>query len=126
MVLVDSSIWIDYFKGVGSSLPLDALIETNDLCVNDLILAELLPSIKIRKENRLMRLLESVERMPMDIDWPQIVSFQIHNLKNGINDVGIPDLMIAQNAIQHDLWLFAKDKHFRLMKHHVKLKLFEP
>ena len=124
MILVDTSIWIDYFKGVESSLPLSSLIETNSICTNDLILAELLPSIKMRKENELMHLLESIERIDLDIEWRELISFQVYNLKNGINNVGIPDLIIAQNAIQNDLKLYAKDRHFQLMKKHLGLKLY--
>ena len=126
MILVDTSIWIDYFKGVESAIPLSALIETNNICTNELILAELLPSVKFRKENILMHLLESMEKLPMDIGWREIANFQIYNLRNGINNVGIPDLIIAQNAIQNDLSLYARDKHFPLMKRHLGLKLYEP
>ena len=125
MILVDTSIWIDYFKGVESSLPLMNLIDSNSICTNDLILAELLPSLKIRKETELVRLLESVERYSIRIDWKEIISMQVYNLKNGINKVGIPDLIIAQNAIQNDLKLYAKDKHFSLMKKHISLKIYE-
>jgi predicted nucleic acid-binding protein len=126
MILVDTSIWIDYFKGAESALPLNSLIETNSICVNDLILAELLPSIRVRKENELLHLLESIEKVPIDIEWREIVSFQVYNIKNGINNVGIPDLVIAQNALQNDLKLFAKDRHFALMKKHLGLRVFEP
>ena len=125
MILVDTSIWIDYFKGMESSLPLMTLIDSNSICTNDLILAELLPSLKIRKETELVRLLESVERYSIRIDWKEIISMQVYNLKNGINKVGIPDLIIAQNAIQNDLKLYAKDKHFSLMKKHISLKIYE-
>ena len=125
MILVDTSIWIDYFKGVESSLPLMNLIDSNSMCTNDLILAELLPSLKVRKETELVRLLESVERYSIRIDWKEIISMQVYNLKNGINKVGIPDLIIAQNAIQNDLKLYAKDKHFSLMKKHISLKIYE-
>ena len=125
MILVDTSIWIDYFKGVESSLPLMNLIDSNSLCTNDLILAELLPSLKVRRETELVRLLESVERYSIRIDWKEIINMQVYNLKNGINKVGIPDLIIAQNAIQNDLKLYAKDKHFSLMKKHISLKIYE-
>ncbi len=39
MVLIDSSVWIAYFKGAESALSLNGLIDTNNICVNDLILA---------------------------------------------------------------------------------------
>ena len=68
MILVDTSIWIDYFKGLESSIPLISLIETNNICINELILAELLPSIKVRKENELMHLLESIEKVVIDLN----------------------------------------------------------
>ena len=42
MVLVDSSVWIEYFKGNELALPVNTLIDFNNLCVNDLILAELI------------------------------------------------------------------------------------
>lgn len=43
-ILVDSSVWVDYFRGTGlSSDHLDLLIEENLVVTNDLILAELLP-----------------------------------------------------------------------------------
>ena len=45
-------------------------------------------------------------------------------LKNGINKVGVPDLIIAQNALATDLALFAGDKHFSLMRNHFPLRLF--
>jgi hypothetical protein len=57
MVLVDTSIWMQYFKGIENVLPLNKLIDSNRLCLNDLILAELIPSINIRKENHLKELL---------------------------------------------------------------------
>jgi predicted nucleic acid-binding protein len=33
---------------------------------------------------------------------------QTENLRQGLNKVGIPDLIIAQNAIDHDVELFAQ------------------
>ena len=39
--------------------------------------------------------------------------------------IGIPDLIIAQNAIQHRLILFVLDKHFELMKKNPGLRMLE-
>lgn len=61
----------------------------------------------------------------MSIDWTSLISMQAENLKHGVNRVGIPDLMIAQSAIQNDLALYSLDKHFSLMKEFLPLKLFE-
>ena len=124
MVLVDSSVWIEYFKGNESVLPLNELIESNNLCINDLILAELLPSINHKKEFNLKELLLAIEKINMIIDWNNIISMQTINLKNGINKVGISDLIIAQNAMENNIELYAVDKHFSLMSEISELKLF--
>lgn len=48
MVLVDSSVWIDYFNGVVSAQTdaLDALLATEPVLVGDLILAEVLQGFR--------------------------------------------------------------------------------
>ena len=115
MVLVDSSVWIEYFKGNEKSLPLNDLIDSNNVCINDLILSELIPSISHKKETDLKELLLSVAKIPIQIDWNNIIYMQTLNLRNGINNVGIADLIIAQNSIENDIELFAIDKHFQLM-----------
>ena len=115
MVLVDSSAWIEYFKGNEIALPINRLIDTNNLCVNELILAELIPSINHKNESELSELLMTLTRIPLKISWSNIISMQTKNLKNGINKVGIVDLLIAENAIDNDLELLAIDKDFTLM-----------
>jgi predicted nucleic acid-binding protein len=124
MILVDSSVWIEYFKGNESVLPLNELIDSNNICVNELILAELLPSINHKKEIDLKKILLAIHKIDMIIDWNDIISMQTSNLKNGINKVGISDLIIAQNAIKNSIELYAIDKHFILMSEIHDLKLF--
>jgi predicted nucleic acid-binding protein len=124
MVLVDSSVWIEYFRGNSKTLPLNDLIDRNALCVNDLILAELLPSMHHKKETILRDLLSSVTKVPLDIDWNSIVGMQTRNLKNGINRVGLADLIIVQNVMANNLVLFSLDKHFSLMSSLHGFRLF--
>ena len=100
------------------------LIDRREICVNDLILSELVPSIRIRKEKELEDLLYLLPRVPMQIDWNGIVSMQTENLKHGINKVGLPDIMIAQNAMQNGVQLLSLDKHFELMSRIVPLQLY--
>ena len=123
-VLVDSSVWVDYFRGRGYADDLDLLIEENLVVTNDLILAELIPPLHIRRQNRLIVLLKEVERLSIAPDWDNLVQMQITCLHNGINGVGIPDLIIAQNAIQNGLQLLTRDKHFALLSKHVPLSVY--
>jgi len=123
---VDSSVWIEYFNnGNPASKILSNLIDNNSLCVNDLILAELIPFIKHSGESNLVELLYSINRVEIHINWEKIIQYQILNLRKGINAVGISDLIIMHNVIENNLTLFAFDKHFSLMKEIHKYKLFE-
>ncbi len=124
-VLVDTSIWISFFKGDKSAKPLISMIESNIICTNELILAELITSLEHRKEDYLINLLQHVELQNLNINWNEIIAMQAENLSNGINRVGLPDLIIAQNAIQNDSLLFTLDKHFFLMSEISNLKLYQ-
>ena len=122
-VLVDTSIWIDYFRGGDKSKDLDYLIDENLIFTNDIILAELIPYLKIKKQSKVIKLLHEVSQMQLDIHWDEIIEFQVKCLKAGANGVGIPDLIIAQNAKQNSCKVYSLDKHFRLLNKVLKVKL---
>jgi len=122
-VLVDSSVWVAYFRGTADLPLLDWLIEEGTVVTNDLVLAELTPPLLVHREDKLVRLLHDIERYPLTLDWDGIIQMQVTCLRNGINKVGIPDLIIAQCAMQNDLSLFSLDKHFQLLGQHVPLNL---
>jgi len=122
-ILVDSSIWIDYFKSGKNSERLDYFIDENILVVNDLILAELIPFLKLKRQAKIIQLIKSINRLELNINWSQLIDFQSKCLKNGINGIGIPDLIIAQNAIQNDCSVYSLDKHFKMMTSVIELRL---
>lgn len=119
-ILIDTSVWIEYFKSEKKHKVIDKMIEENSICTNDLILTELLPYLYIKKENELIDSMQAIEKKDIKINWELIIQMQIQNIRNGINKVGIPDLIILQNVIENDLILYSIDKHFLLMK-----KIFE-
>ena len=114
--LIDTSIWIDYFKSGSQSSLMDNLIKENLLVCNEMILAELIPYLQIKRQTELVALLRQVKRLSLSINWHEISQLQYQCLKSGINGVGIPDLVIAQNALQHDCPIYSLDKHFRLIQ----------
>ena len=122
-VLIDSSVWIDYFRGGENSDKLDYFIDENLLVINDLILAELVPFMKMKNQRKLINLLQSVGKLELNIVWDQIIEYQYKCLKKGLNGIGIPDLVIAQNAIQNNCEVYSLDHHFEKMEKVVKLKL---
>ncbi len=115
-VLVDTSIWIDYFGGGNDSIQMDFLIDENLLVTNDLILTELIPFLKVKNETRVIDLLYNINRVELSINWNEIIDYQYECLRNGLNGVGIPDLLIAQNAKQNHCKIYTLDNHFYIMK----------
>ena len=120
-VLVDTSIWVDYFKSGSNSTKLDDLLEDNRVFINDIILAELVPFLVIKKQHHIVELLRSITLLPLKIDWAEIIQWQTAC----INGVGIPDLLIAQNSKQHSCAIYSLDKHFRLLSQVIDIQLFE-
>ena len=104
---------------------LDFLIDENLLVTNDIILAELIPFLKIRNQATVITLLQKINRLPLQIDWSEIIEFQVKCLRNGANGIGIPDLIIAQNAKDNNCEIYSLDKHFHLLNQVVDLKLFQ-
>jgi predicted nucleic acid-binding protein len=122
-VLVDSSVWIAYFRGEEQSGTVDFLIDENLIVTNDLILAELLPVLVVRRQKKLAGLLSEIPRLPLEINWEELIGLQVICIKNGINKVGLSDLIIAQNAKQHRATLYSLDKHFKLIAGHFPLSV---
>ena len=122
-VIVDTSVWIEYFRSGNNFEMLDFLIDENLVVINNLILAELIPFLKIRNQRKVIKLLNHINKLEMHIEWDQLIEFQYKCLKNGLNGVGIPDLIIAQNAKQNHCEIYSLDNHFKLIKDIVKIKL---
>ena len=122
--IIDSSAWIEYFKGNQKYYFIKDLIYCNAICTNDIILTELIPSIIHKKENDLAELLTSITKYELSIDWQEIRHMQTVNLKNGNNNVGIADIVIVQNCMQNNLKLITNDKHFIAMAKYIPFDIY--
>jgi len=124
-VLVDSSVWIDYFRS-GGLFKLDRIIEEDLACINEIVFTELAPVLQKQDQKIALEGLAAIERIPLNIDWKIIREYQLMNLSNGVNKVGIPDLIIVQQVVDQKITLFSFDKHFKLMQKHLNFELFDP
>ena len=124
MVLVDTSVWIDYFRGGDQSHLMDRLFDENKVCTNEIILAELIPYFTLKQERNIIKAINKLQPAPLQIDWSEIIDFQVACLQNGANGIGIPDLIIAQNARQHHYKFYSLDKHFRLLHDVIQVQLY--
>lgn len=124
-VIVDTSVWIDYLKSGTNSEKLEFLIDEDLIVTNDLILAELVPFLKIQNQDEVIRLLLDIKKLDLIINWDQLIEFQFRCLKSGLNGIGIPDLIIAQNAKGNHCEIYSLDNHFRLMKDILGIKVMD-
>jgi len=111
-ILIDTSAWIDYFKSGTNSGALDDLLENNQVVINDIILAELIPFLRIKKQRKIIELLNEITKLVLQINWTEIIQWQTNCLTAGFNGIGIPDLLIAQNSKQHNCKTYSLDRHF--------------
>lgn len=124
-VLIDTSVWVEYFRNGNNSDQLDFLIDENLVVTNDLILSELIPFLKIRNQRKLIALLNKINKLELVVNWELLIEDQYKCLKNGINGIGIPDLIIAQNAKQNHCSIYSLDNHFNLIKDILKIRLLD-
>jgi predicted nucleic acid-binding protein len=124
-VLIDSSAWIEYFRGNKEYLFITELIKNNSICTNDVILTELLPSMIQKKEKKLFELMNGIKKHDIEIIWSELQNLQLLNLQHGNNNVPVTDLIITQNCLQNDLSIVARDKHFKLMSEYIPFKIYK-
>ena len=101
------------------------MIQENLVITNEIILTELIPFALHKNEPEIVQGLKSLPLLPLDIDWIGLQMLQSLNLKNGLNKVGIPDLIICQQVLQHKVQLWSLGKHFNLISKYTNLELFE-
>jgi predicted nucleic acid-binding protein len=124
--LVDSSGWIEFFNGNTNFAFIKELLTNNSVCTNDIVLTELLPSMKQKKELTLIELISGIYKYEITINWKELQESQLKNLLHGNNNVPVTDLIILQNCLQNNLKIIARDKHFHLMSAYLPLEIYTP
>jgi len=117
MVLVDTSVWIDFFSArpephVNTFETLIA--DKEDICICGIILTEILQGIRNDTEfNKTRKLLGNLIYLPMAYD-DYVRSAQIyrHLRQKGITIRKSVDCMIAAVALAHNVFLLHNDRDF--------------
>lgn len=128
MILVDTSVWIDFFNGTinPQSDRLDALLGSGDLLTGDLILAELLQGFTkdadFRRARQLMDSLPCVDLVGRDLAIRGAEFFRQLRRK-GITVRKTIDVLIATYCISNDHALLHRDKDFTVFEQHLGLKV---
>jgi predicted nucleic acid-binding protein len=117
VILVDSSVWIEYFRGTPSAETdrLDALLSRRRLAIGDLILAEVLQGFDSKRElgqaRKLLTSLVIFDLCGRDVAIQAAKNFQ--KLRAfGITARKTIDTIIATHCILHGLSLLHCDRDF--------------
>ena len=129
-ILVDSSIWIEFFRrpDAPTSLVLDYLLAQRLVCTTGLVKAEVVPGAQSPGDFRRLRsLFEALPLAPeRDGFWAHLARFRYRLHRNSVFGIGIPDLIIATVAIQNRKLVFTADEDFTRMMPYVPVRLFAP
>ena len=128
MILVDSSVWIDFFRGKATPQVdrLDALLGTEQLAVGDLIVAEVLQGVRDEQEfNLVRRTLDAFTQI--DVAGRDIAVQAARNFRTlrerGVTVRKTIDTLIATRCIESGLSLLHSDRDFDAFSAHLGLKV---
>ena len=127
MVVVDSSVWIDYFSGHDTPETdyLDSLLGQELIVIGDLVLAEVLQGFRtgkdFRKARDLLLSLHLVNMLDMTIALKSAENFRKLR-KRGMTVRKTVDSIIATFCIENRLSLLHSDKDFQPFQKYLGLK----
>jgi predicted nucleic acid-binding protein len=131
MILVDSSVWIHYFRG--NSTPqtekLDALLGSEPLATGDLVLTEVLQGFNSERDfNQAKTLLTALVIVELG---GQALAIQAAKNFRALRTLGITvrktiDTVIATRCIESNLMLLYSDRDFDPFVQHLGLRSVTP
>lgn len=128
MILVDSSVWIDFFNGRPSNAAdkLDELLGREMLATGDLMLAEVLQGFSTERDFRTARKiltsLPIVNIVDRAIALQAAVNYR-RLRRRGITVRKLPDMLIATCCIERQLSLLHADRDFDPCERHLGLRV---
>lgn len=126
MILVDSSVWIDYFRGISSAETdrLDDLLGRTPVAIGDIILTEVLQGFTNERDfNKAMRLLGTLECIALS--GPGLAVQAARNFRllraKGITIRKTIDTIIATRCIEDAIAVLFSDRDFQPFVEHLGL-----
>jgi predicted nucleic acid-binding protein len=127
VILVDSSVWIDYFRGTPTpqATMLDALLGSEPLATGDVVLTEVLQGFAGERDfNQARKLLTSL--VVVDVAGKDIAIQAARNFR-ALRRLGITvrktvDALIATRCIASGLTLLHSDRDFEPFAKHLGLR----
>ena len=120
-VLVDTSVWVDYFRGIENPATdyLHRLLDEHRVALCGVVELELLQGAKPGEKGMLKELLSALSYIETErVDY-QAAGELINGLKAEGFQIPATDGLIASLCVRHHLLLLTLDKHFDLI-HQIK------
>ena len=127
MIVVDSSVWIEYFggKNTPAAEKLDSLLGQTSIAAGDLILVEILQGFRKDRDfvqaRELLLSLTIVKLLNTSIALKSAANFRALR-KKGVTVRKTIDTIIATYCIENRLALLYSDKDFQPFQEHLKLQ----
>lgn len=127
MIVVDSSVWIDYFTGkvTAETDKLDSLLGEEPLATGDLVLVEVLQGFRtdrdFAKARELLMSLNILNMLNTTIALKSAANFRALR-KKGVTVRKTIDTVIATYCIENKLPLLYSDKDFQPFHEHLRLQ----
>jgi predicted nucleic acid-binding protein len=131
MILVDSSVWIDYFNGVASPETnyLDDQLDQQIIQVGDIILVEVLQGFRedqaFDSARRALMAFEQVEMLNQDLAVQCARNYRSLR-KMGVTVRKTIDCMIATYCLETDTPVLHCDRDFDPFEQHLGLRVIHP
>jgi predicted nucleic acid-binding protein len=128
LILVDSSVWIDYFNGIGNKQTdkLDNLLTREPLVIGDLILAEVLQGFSDERTfNEVRKMLTALNVVELGGEEIAIKSARNCRMlrKLGVTVRKTIDTIIATRCIESRYELLHNDRDFDAFVKHLGLEI---
>ncbi len=128
MILVDSSVWVDFFRGTATPQAemLDSLLGSTRLAVGDLIVAEVLQGVRDEREFNLVR--KTLDDFTLvELVGKEIAIQAARNFRT-LRGLGVTvrktiDTIIATHCIERGMELLHSDRDFDAFSVHLGLKV---
>ena len=128
MILVDSSVWIDYFRSADTPQValLDSFFGRSPLAVGDLIAAEVLQGVRDEQEFKLVKktldAFDHIDHVGYALAIKAAENYRLIRAK-GITIRKTMDTLIATRCIENGLTLLHTDRDFLPFVQHFGLKV---
>jgi len=127
MILVDSSVWICYYKANGDAKIKQIMVDVIDkdlVAINGIIIVEVLSGISRKKEFEKVRGdFKGFHILPMQDEVFLKAAVMGSELRREGITVPSTDLIIAASAINSKSILYHIDNHFDMIAEHTNLKV---